>query len=576
MGLTRTRLIFWGLFFVLFTGVTDAAPKLRLETATVGPISIAVGQNGPRQTVEARNAGDGALALTLEASADWLAAVAAAPRACSSGQGICIPIRISLNTAALAKGIYTGIVAVKDPDAVDTPQSITVTVQMGGGVPDQINFFIAPNGSSDSVSFKTNSKLSHWSETQSGGGWLSLALEGSGSFDFVLPYRIEARYHPGLAEGIHHGTVHITGSDFAPDKKNVPVTLRVTSQPIANLGAEKLNFRIAKDALPVNQYVTVWNRGLGTLTLNSVTATAGNDGTWLTAEIPAGASYVKVTADPKDLDPGDYEGTVTIESNAVNGPHVVPVRLTVEEQGAPLARVGGVVNNATFQKDEPVAQGGIVALFGDQLSFEGPKQGTELPLVHELGGVKVYVNGQEAPLYFTSYGQVNFQIPYEIPAGEATVQVMRGETAGNKVSVQIAGRAPRLLRLNIGEYGIIVNQDGSFPIPPTPGVNSHPARPGDYLVIYAIGLGPTSPPVASGEAAPLDPLAWTNPKPDVYFGGGLIRVKAIPLYAGLTPKFVGLYQINVQIPPNAPKGMRVPLAVIGWGVSSNIVEIAIE
>ena len=145
-----------------------------------------------------------------------------------------------------------------------------------------------------------------------------------------------------------------------------------------------------------------------------------------------------------------------------------------------------------------------------------------------------------------------------------------------RIVVQVVGRAPRLLRLNIGDYGIIVNQDGSFPIPVTPGVNSHPAKPGDWLTIYAIGLGPTVPTVASGEAAPAGPLAWVSPLPTVYFGAGLVRVPAVPFYAGLTPNFVGLYQINVQIPTNAPRGSRVPLTLDESGVASNTVEIAVE
>ena len=42
-------------------GSLVAAPKLRLSTSTIGPYSIAVGANGAVQTLEAWNAGDGAL-----------------------------------------------------------------------------------------------------------------------------------------------------------------------------------------------------------------------------------------------------------------------------------------------------------------------------------------------------------------------------------------------------------------------------------------------------------------------------------------------------------------------------------
>jgi uncharacterized protein (TIGR03437 family) len=50
-----------------------------------------------------------------------------------------------------------------------------------------------------------------------------------------------------------------------------------------------------------------------------------------------------------------------------------------------------------------------------------------------------------------------------------------------------------------------------------------------------------------------------------------------PLYAGLTPNFVGLYQINVTIPEDAPRGPAVPVALISdLEGSSNRVTMAIE
>ena len=50
-----------------------------------------------------------------------------------------------------------------------------------------------------------------------------------------------------------------------------------------------------------------------------------------------------------------------------------------------------------------------------------------------------------------------------------------------------------------------------------------------------------------------------------------------PLYVGLTPNFVGLYQINVTIPQDTPKGPAVPIALVSDEEgSSNRVNIAIE
>jgi uncharacterized protein (TIGR03437 family) len=111
-------------------------------------------------------------------------------------------------------------------------------------------------------------------------------------------------------------------------------------------------------------------------------------------------------------------------------------------------------------------------------------------------------------------------------------------------------------------------------------VNSRPARPGETLVIYAIGLGPTDPAAASGAGAPSSPLARAPGNWKVAFGftgpfGGE-AFEATPLFVGLTPNFVGLYQINVTIPENTPRGTAVPIVLIGDAGPSNRVNIAIQ
>ena len=136
-----------------------------------------------------------------------------------------------------------------------------------------------------------------------------------------------------------------------------------------------------------------------------------------------------------------------------------------------------------------------------------------------------------------------------------------------------------MLRLGIGEYGIIVNQDQSFPIPTTPGINSRPARVGDVLTMYALGLGQTSPAVISGAASPISPLASISDASSVTFGIGAPNGSSLPVkpqFIGLTPNFVGLYQINIQVPSDSPKGNRVVLELSVGQVTSNRVEIAVQ
>ena len=106
---------------------------------------------------------------------------------------------------------------------------------------------------------------------------------------------------------------------------------------------------------------------------------------------------------------------------------------------------------------------------------------------------------------------------------------------------------------------------GAFP-------DSRPARPGEFVAIFATGLGPVEPPLATGAPASDDPLSVTTTLPQVTIGG----VPATVTFSGLAPGFVGLYQINVEIPAGAPSGGAVAVVVTIGGVQSNVVTIAIE
>jgi uncharacterized protein (TIGR03437 family) len=528
--------------------------------------------NGPAQSVDTANIGDGALSLQVSASVSWLVPTVGQTHSCSL-RGNCVPVNIALQTASLAKGIYTGLVTIGAPGALDAPQNVSVTVQIGGGVPDSVQLYVAPGGSS-SLTFKTNNPLTT-SVSSPAGVSLALGLQGNGSFQFTYPYVLTAGAAGGTAAGAYSGTFTVSGSGFAPDNKTVPVTVNVTSNPIAAGSSSSLLFRAAVGAAAQTQYVAVSNSGSGTLTVSGATATVSSGSGWLSATVSG--NLVSVIADPTGLAQGSYHGQVSIAGNAANS-LTVPVELDVLAAGPPVAAFQGVVDNATFQAGQAVAPGDIVALFGEQLTMGVPMAASGLPLGTQLGGAQVMVNGTAAPVYYVSYNQINFQIPFEATTGNASVQVIRDGQAGNTISLSIAPSAPRLLQF-LGTYGIIVNQDGSFPIPVTPGLNSHPAQELDVLTIYAIGMGPTTPAVASGAGSPAaPPFAVLGSTPQVYFAPGLFSDGIVvgPQFAGLTPSFVGLYQINVQIPVGIPKGSAIPLFVTTPDGVSNTVNIAVQ
>lgn len=555
---------------ILFLGISlsaQAAPKLRLTATTLGPVSVTQGGSASQQTIEAYNAGDGNLTLQVASSVPWLTASVAPARVCNVQEGSCIPINIQFQTASLARGVFSGTITVSDPNALDAPQNIVITVQVGGGVPDVANLYVAPNGSVDEVKFSSNSNLSYSATTTSGGPWLNISLDGTGSFRFVFPYRITGRPLEGMGEGSYTGSIVVSGSQVAAENKTIPVRLQVTSQPIARVNVTDAAFRVSSGAPAQQMTIAAFNGGLGTLEVSDATVSTSSGGTWLTVE--RNGSTITLKADPAGLANGSYAGTLTVVSNAANSNLSIPVRIDVVSPGPPISSVGGVVNSGNF--DEGLAPGGVAAMFGEQLSYQAAAQASSVPLETSLGGVRVLVNGVSAPLFYSSYNQVNFQIPFDTAAGEATIQVERDGTVGNRLSLQLQSRAPRIIRL--GDNGVVVNaQDGSLAWS-----GGRATRPGEVITIYMVGLGNTNPVSTTGSAAPAaEPLARISPAPKVILGSAFNGTIVLdPLFVGLTPSLVGLYQVNVQIPVDTPIG-DILISVEGDGYRSNTVLLPIK
>jgi uncharacterized protein (TIGR03437 family) len=96
-----------------------------------------------------------------------------------------------------------------------------------------------------------------------------------------------------------------------------------------------------------------------------------------------------------------------------------------------------------------------------------------------------------------------------------------------------------------------------------------PAQAGEELVVYAVGLGLTTPAVSTGKAA-----STATPTTETFYLDFDFRPNALatqpvlpalgccvpthvlpqPVYSGLAPGFTGLYQLNIVVPP-APAGV---------------------
>jgi uncharacterized protein (TIGR03437 family) len=224
----------------------------------------------------------------------------------------------------------------------------------------------------------------------------------------------------------------------------------------------------------------------------------------------------------------------------------------------PVLADGGVLNSASFTRGEPVSPGELISLFGSGLAAR-LASGDSLPLSTMIDDVFVTINGVRAPLYFVSEGQINAQVPWELgTSGTATVIVNRGGVASAPAQVALTTSAPGLFMVAGGTQAIAINGDGTIAAAPgsIPGLNTHPAKSGETLVLYATGLGPVTPDILSGRDS-LDQLRSTVTMPVVTIGG----TQATVVFSGLAPQFVGVNQLNVTVPGGVTVGGNVPIEI---------------
>jgi uncharacterized protein (TIGR03437 family) len=233
-----------------------------------------------------------------------------------------------------------------------------------------------------------------------------------------------------------------------------------------------------------------------------------------------------------------------------------------------------------------VAPGQIASLFNLGLPLgNGVALAPAIPLPLTMQNATVYVNGVPAPLYYTSALQFNVQIPFSTPTGTANVLVFKSDGAISRGTVTVRGGSPSLFTINQQGTGQAVAQnavDNSLNGDPATGAvpGMKRVKKGDYLIFYGTGLGSqlvnfsTGQPVkvSDGVAAGANPIIATATTPTVTIGGK----QATVAFSGLSPAFVALWQLNVQIPLDAPSGAAVDVVINYGGVASRVVTVAVE
>jgi uncharacterized protein (TIGR03437 family) len=208
------------------------------------------------------------------------------------------------------------------------------------------------------------------------------------------------------------------------------------------------------------------------------------------------------------------------------------------------------------------APGELVEIYGTNLA----KVTTDLSgwpggsLPRMLNGVAVALGGQFGRMLYVSPNQVDAELAFETPLGSQPLSVNNGNAPSSGFSMDVTGIAPAL-------YGIVFkNADFSLVSP------SNPAKAGEALVLYATGMGPTTPALATGQTVPLGPPFFDTAPATVTIGGRNAKVD----YSIAAPPYVaGLYQVAVEVPAALGPG-SVPIVLTAGGAASNAVTIPVQ
>jgi uncharacterized protein (TIGR03437 family) len=171
--------------------------------------------------------------------------------------------------------------------------------------------------------------------------------------------------------------------------------------------------------------------------------------------------------------------------------------------------------------------------------------GNQMPT--QLDHVSATVNGKNAYVYYISPTQINILTPPDAMSGPVSVVVTNNGIASAAFTAQAQALSPSFFVFNGGPYVAATHADGSLLglLSLYPG-STTPAKPGETIVLYANGFGPTSAPVISGSIFQSGTL---SPQPVVQIGG----VNAGVTFAGLN-NIPGEFQFNVVVPSSLPDG----------------------
>ncbi len=522
----------------------------------------------------------------------WLSLVSAQGTAKNSSPAT---VSFTVTSAGLQKGAYYALIRVTSPDVFNSPQDFEVVLNIVDAVatpvPDPVPAALVftstggPSPPSQRVTVFTSSdqpapyQIAISTETTQ--GWLS-AAPLSGTISTNVPAQISVSVNAAnLKPGVYRGSVNISISNLAV--RTVGVTLIVIapaseaslSAPLADspkAGCSPANLVVTQTGLAGNfSTPAAWPRTVAVLLVDDCGNAISNGK--IVAEFSNGDAPLSLNlSDSKSATyattwtPVHATAQLTITAQAT-APGLQPssTRIVgaVSDTVAPILAKNGTLHNLYPQAGAPLAPGTIVQIFGSGLAASTGS--TNIPLPTILNGTSVVIGGQLVPLYYVSSSQINAQLPVDlVPGQEYQVLVLANNAYTTPDTIRVAPATPGIARFANGQ---VIAQHADFTLV----TQDSPAKPGEYLVAYLAGMGLTDTPVGTGAQAPSTPLAAVNLSAGVAIDG----TSAPVLFAGLTPGFVGLYQVNFQVPAGTKSGNR-KLEIVQAGQGANVSVLLVQ
>ncbi len=506
---------------------------------------------------------------------------------CTSCQVLAIPVGSSTQTAlqvsswtngaisAALPATLTGLITIQvnatpGTDAITimasplaaSPSSLQFAYTLGGDVPAAQSIQLANNGSATVTWSATVSEL-----------WLSLS-PASGT----LPSTLSVSVSPAsLTAGTYTATVLITpsGTSNSPLMVNVTLTVAAVSGAALAVTPQALTFNYAPGGTtPAAQTISIANTGSGTLSW-----IASSSVPWATLSAASGTATASATAklsvsvNPASLAVGSYTGNVQIAAAGASGSPVSVSLTLVVGVAQPAGVITGVVNGASFGAG--FASATWVSIFGTNLSAStqiwGASDFVNGALPVSLDQVSVTIDGKPAYVEYISATQINVLAPDDATTGNVQIQVTAAGQTSNSFTAQKQPYAPAFFTFDNGKYVAAEHSDytllGATGL--IAGVTTTPAQPGEVVLLYGTGFGPTSPATPTDQLVTAEASLPAN-SVQITIGG----IAAAVQFAGLTGS--GLYQFNVTVPSSLPSGDAPVLATIGGLSTQSAVSITIQ